>query len=281
MKKGILLFTCLSALFIQNRTFAQAALPYYTGFDTPAEKAGWLKFGRGFIGSYPWDYHNSGFSAPNCIYHDYNVGAGGDFKDTIKDWYVSPAISFFPGGKISLKVKGFTMGTIQPADYFGIWLSIEDANPSDGKYVELADLTSFSLKDTWKDTTITLPQYKYSGNSYYALVYKSTWNWFTIGVDNISINKDPFSGIENNYNSNLESAVSPNPFNTTAILSVEKPIKNGVLSIYDLLGKEVKRMEGINESRIIIEKYPLKEGIYFYQLKSEAGLINGGKIIIE
>ena len=103
MKK---IFTILSFILVACiYCKAQTPLPYYTGFDNAAQKAGWLDFRKGFLSPSDWTYNSfSAFSAPNSLHHDYPVGSAN--TDTTLDWFVSPAFNFSSGGMIdSIRVN--------------------------------------------------------------------------------------------------------------------------------------------------------------------------------
>ena len=82
--------------------------------------------------------------------------------------------------------------------------------------------------------------------------------------------------------------ISPNPFSTTATITInsELKIKNAEFVMYDLLGREVKTVGSKQltiekkEIEIKIERGNLREGMYFYIIRSEDSLIGTGKLII-
>jgi hypothetical protein len=84
--------------------------------------------------------------------------------------------------------------------------------------------------------------------------------------------------INNNENS---VTLCPNPFDISATLKLSKTIHNVTLTIYDILGNEVKRLQNLNGSEMQITRDGLKSGMYFYNLIDSKGLIGNGKIIIE
>jgi hypothetical protein len=86
--------------------------------------------------------------------------------------------------------------------------------------------------------------------------------------------------------------ISPNPFSTTAVITISdklrtSPDASGLkLFIYDVFGRQVNNLildpspsgEGL---RAIVERGNLQRGIYFYKVTSDDGMIGAGKIIIE
>ena len=67
---------------------------------------------------------------------------------------------------------------------------------------------------------------------------------------------------------------------TLKIFSKEK-IENAELKIYDLLGKEVKSISGINSDKIKVERKNISSGTYFYCLRNFNKIIAHGKIMIQ
>jgi len=76
MKKTTTIIALLCA-FAASAT-AQTALPYRTGFDSPAETAGWQLFQRGATGTLAskWEYTiGAPYSPTQCLVHLYPVVA--------------------------------------------------------------------------------------------------------------------------------------------------------------------------------------------------------------
>jgi uncharacterized repeat protein (TIGR01451 family) len=73
----------------------------------------------------------------------------------------------------------------------------------------------------------------------------------------------------------------PNPFSSFATLKLSTSVENADLRLYDILGKIVKYMEGLNGKEIIIQRENLKGGIYFFLLMDRSGIVGNGKIIVE
>ncbi len=75
----------------------------------------------------------------------------------------------------------------------------------------------------------------------------------------------------------------PNPFHESATLTFENPQKNIFsLTIYDLTGRELRRIDKIQSNSVEIEKKNLDAGIYFYELKEEKSKrAFTGKMVVE
>jgi len=75
--------------------------------------------------------------------------------------------------------------------------------------------------------------------------------------------------------------VFPNPFSVSTTMLLSKPLQNASLTMYNILGDEVKHMQNLNGSEIQITRDGLKNGLYFYNLIDSKGLVGNGKLIIE
>jgi len=76
--------------------------------------------------------------------------------------------------------------------------------------------------------------------------------------------------------------VYPNPFHETAVIDLNGiTIEPGLsLVFYDLLGKEVNRINEIGSKKITISKEDLGSGMYIYQVLSGSSSLGKGKIVI-
>jgi len=75
--------------------------------------------------------------------------------------------------------------------------------------------------------------------------------------------------------------VYPNPISTSSTLQLSKPLQNATLSIYDVLGKEVKTLQNLNGTEIKINREEMKSGMYFFRLEDKEGFVGNGKMIVE
>lgn len=75
----------------------------------------------------------------------------------------------------------------------------------------------------------------------------------------------------------------PNPVTTQAVLELKNGIvtDNAELVVYDVLGKPVQQINGINTDHIQIEKGNLQAGVYFYRLSQQGKNICKGSFVIE
>ena len=76
--------------------------------------------------------------------------------------------------------------------------------------------------------------------------------------------------------------IYPNPFSTNFTLKISSEIimKNVVMKIYDVCGKEVESIS-VNSNETSINKGGLQNGIYFYNIINNNSTIAKGKLVIE
>jgi hypothetical protein len=81
---------------------------------------------------------------------------------------------------------------------------------------------------------------------------------------------------------NASFRIYPNPSNQSALLEFRNPAKqNCTLTLYDLRGQVIRRVNNINEERVEIERGNLESGIYFFQLQTDREILATGKLMIE
>lgn len=74
----------------------------------------------------------------------------------------------------------------------------------------------------------------------------------------------------------------PNPFSNTATLVFENPQNNNhQFSVFNTMGQLVMSIENIKGTKVLIDRQELQNGLYFYQLRNEEGVIGSGKMMIE
>jgi len=92
---------------------------------------------------------------------------------------------------------------------------------------------------------------------------------------------DITNSVNNIPERNISITLSPNPFHTTATLSIsDSRYKNAALKIYDVMGRPVQQQIITNQSTII-NRNGLCDGLYFYRLSNSEGLMLTGKFVVE
>ncbi|PQV48224.1 putative secreted protein (Por secretion system target) [Jejuia pallidilutea] len=70
------------------------------------------------------------------------------------------------------------------------------------------------------------------------------------------------------------------PFSGETIFQLSNFINDGILTLYDVNGKEVKRLEHIVGSEFALKRNNLLSGIYFYKLSENNKLISKGALVV-
>jgi hypothetical protein len=93
---------------------------------------------------------------------------------------------------------------------------------------------------------------------------------------------DPCSittGLDPNTSSGIES-IYPNPFDSETNILFAAEMKNARLSIFDMLGKEIKTMS-FSGKQLILERGAMKNGIYFLKIVAENNTITCRRLVIQ
>lgn len=88
-------------------------------------------------------------------------------------------------------------------------------------------------------------------------------------------------GIKVTDNSPFQVLVYPNPFSTSTTFEITGINEAVTLCIFDQLGREVKRIEGISAGKHELTRDGLSSGFYYYSLHNRAGRIATGKLIVD
>ncbi|MBL7711028.1 MAG: T9SS type A sorting domain-containing protein [Chitinophagaceae bacterium] len=236
-------FPLALSLALATPSLAQTTLPYKTGFDTPAEQAGWQLFRMGVSGgSKPyWVYAASTpFSAPSSLSHNYPVGG----TDPTDNWFVSPQFNFADGATIDSVRRSFAgFGQPNAGDTVALYLLKGDPDPSkaSGK-VLLYDYrdTAYSNDNTWYRTRpVDIPAT--SGKSYIAFRYRTVVNWLDVKFDNLSISRKIPAAIAA-VPASSQLRYYPNPVRQNLYVASPQPVQE--LRLYDLGGRLVARQLG-------------------------------------
>ncbi len=240
-------------------------LPYYTGFDTPTEIAGWQQFRTGFLSSYDWGIGTS-------LYHDYNVG--GNATDTVVDWFVSPPINFNTPSLLTLKVITSGFSTPIP-DNCEIWFGTDNPDPSIGNFTLIANLSYMQPQNQWLDTAVNIPFVSDSG--YIAFKYKTIGAaWMTYGIDSITVSSTV--GIFNQDNSsNAAVNIYPNPNSGQFTLEIDLQEETELsIKLYHFTGQLIHsevigNVTGNYAQQMDLSRYA--KGIYYVQTVSDRRII--------
>ncbi len=263
------LITLLFFFSLTINSFSQGlSLPYYTGFDSPAERVGWQQFRKGVLSSYDWSNIGS-------LYHDYNVGANP--TDTVIDWFVSPSLNLSSAGIVSMKVQ--TSGFSQPTpDNCEVYFGTGNPDPAIGNFVLIGNLSYMQPQFQWIDTSFNLSTISDSG--YLAFKYKTIYAaWMTYNIDSITVSQSVGIDEKNNKN-NFIASISPNPFTSFTTIKFNSYLKDVDITIFNLQGQKAKTISNFSGIQFKLERENLKSGIYFIQISRENDIIETDKIII-
>ncbi|MCW3105308.1 MAG: Endonuclease [Bacteroidetes bacterium] len=259
---------------------AQVTLPYYSGFDNAAQKAGWAEYKKAATTYSHWGY-GSGFSAPSGVGHDYSPSTGITLTD---NWFVSPAFSIPAGGtldSIRYKCAGFSVPATD--DTVAVYLLNGSQDPAlatsrtllfDVRGADYVNDYTYKLK-----TNLVLPASP--GNSYIAIRYRNTncsSKWLTVSFDNVAIRGSSTTGTGDVTNSSDNVTVYPNP--AKGKFFIDAGNISG-LEVFNLSGEKicsVTEPQHCGESEIDLSGYPA--GIYFVRIKKEGSVISK-KIILQ
>lgn len=87
-------------------------------------------------------------------------------------------------------------------------------------------------------------------------------------------------GINDTYDQGSEMKISPNPFSTCTTLEFDIVLENATLHIYNSLGQEVRQMNKLFGSKIILYRDDLSSGVYYIRLIQNNEFINVKKIVV-
>jgi photosystem II stability/assembly factor-like uncharacterized protein len=75
-------------------------------------------------------------------------------------------------------------------------------------------------------------------------------------------------------------SVYPNPFSSEARLELKKPFKNATLTVYNLLGQNVKQIDNLSGHSVIVHRGNLPGGQYFFRMIQDGQIVASDKFLI-
>ncbi len=230
--------------------------------------------------AYPEGYGTMHFIEPNTPleYFIYFQNTGSDtaftvvLRDTLDEWLDLPS---FEAGASSHNY------TYQFGENRTLKFTFDQINLPDSTTNELGSNGFVSFKINPKASTPLTTVITNKAAIYFdynePIITNETFH--TIGENFIEVIIN--SVTDSSLDSDADIIVTPNPFMEQTVISVKNHIANRYeLSIFDLQGRLV-RYEVYNSAEIVFNRKAMIDGIYFYHLKSDNGLVAAGKLIVK
>ncbi len=258
------LFSLLAALTLYINAHGQSIeLPYYTGFDSPAERAGWQQFRKGFESSFDWGDNGS-------LSHDYNVG--GDLTDTVIDWYVSPPLKFISEGQVSMKALSWGFSYDPFDDGCEVYAGTSNPDPDIGDFVLIGNLSYLDPDNMFIDTLFDIPLIHDS--VYIAFKYKTIGaHWRIYNIDSITVEADSVSSTISQWVTATDIQLYPNPADESLFIKLKNESdKQYLFSIYNSAGRRIVQPQPLIADVATLTTSDWPEGVYVFQLDTAEGI---------
>ena len=135
----------------------------------------------------------------------------------------------------------------------------------------------------WRTETVDMSLY--AGQPVVMLGFENkTGGGNRLYIDNINITNSITTGIENFTDDGTTISIYPNPFSKSATIKIQSTnsLQPTALDfiLYDLVGKEVMRMDNISDQTQILADQ-LSQGLYVYKVFNKQKLVSKGKVVIK
>ncbi len=155
-----------------------------------------------------------------------------------------------------------------------------------GTTLETAPISLYCFAPTssqWRTETINMTSF--TGQPIVMLGFENiTGGGNRLYIDNINISATVATGIDNFADDGTSITIYPNPFSKSATIKVQSTnsLQPTALDfiLYDLVGKEVMRMDNISDQTQILADQ-LSQGLYVYKVFNKQKLVSKGKIVIQ
>jgi photosystem II stability/assembly factor-like uncharacterized protein len=103
------------------------------------------------------------------------------------------------------------------------------------------------------------------------------------GIMGTILNNTTINDVDDLYANNFRVKFYPNPFQNSTTLNIETDnnISSAELIIYDLTGKEIKKISNINSKELTIDRNTMVNGSYYFRLSDRNGIISIGGLICQ
>ena len=90
------------------------------------------------------------------------------------------------------------------------------------------------------------------------------------------------AGINDAVIAKFQIMAQPNPFTDQTTIKFQNPnSKSHTLTLYNIQGRLIRSSPEITSGEVVIERGNMSKGLYFFELRSEEGILVSGKLIIE
>jgi hypothetical protein len=263
MKSNLLACLVAFCFSFTSSLQAQVSLPYYSSFDSAAERDGWAIYRLGEAALGNWSIANiGGYSAPSCISHDYSPSSGANVLD---DWYVSPGFLLPSGGtldSVRYAFSGFSVPTT--GDTIGVYLLLGHQDPAVASgFIELAEFrdAAYQADNVYRLLTgIDLPAT--NEMAYIGLRYRNaeaSSRWLHVRFDNIAVRESTTSIMIPEAGKGC--VVYPNP--TADEVTIQHQPTGGTVYFYDQTGLMLCQYQlNDNQTSTTLSLLNWQQGIY-------------------
>jgi hypothetical protein len=101
----------------------------------------------------------------------------------------------------------------------------------------------------------------------------ATTDSMIIQIKNMTVNTNDFSP-------GTQAQIFPNPFLQSATITINKPLINATLSVYNSTGQEVRQLKNISGQAVVLHRANLSPGIYFVRMTEGNETLISGKLVV-
>lgn len=103
---------------------------------------------------------------------------------------------------------------------------------------------------------------------------------WAVGDGGVILKRTLATGLSD-YQTDNRASVFPNPFSSSAIIRLSKNVSACTINLFDYTGRKVKTQLINGGNEFLLTRDGLPNGIYFYRLEENGGVVASGKVIVE
>jgi hypothetical protein len=119
----------------------------------------------------------------------------------------------------------------------------------------------------------------------YKGAFRPNENWakgWSLSLGDVQARQNDFIAVKQTPQENIRVHIYPNPVSDYATVEFENPTAlRHTFRLYDLSGRSVRVMDHIFESIFVFDRAALKDGMYFYTLSNDSGIVAEGNLILK